>query len=283
MQLVELLQSRGIDTNVTRIVRHAVQSRPYIQEIIRLGHFDLYQATQKTDIFKNTAYFLSFKDLEGTKALLHGFYQINSVKQIHVLPPVLASIGNPERWTDTNPPYYQYNIEKLDTLADLEQRLVINWGSATRSWYQTKLDKEVIEILPSGFFKPFPGYNEVILSYAELATVINNPEANRQWKVMLSNVFGVYLNLNKQNGQQYIGSASGKDGFWGRWSEYADTKHGNNIALIELLSKEPDRYIDFQFSILSVLPNSTLKADVTRLESVIKEKLGSRSFGLNEN
>ncbi|MDR3560587.1 MAG: GIY-YIG nuclease family protein [Negativicutes bacterium] len=113
--------------------------------------------------------------------------------------------------------------------------------------------------------------------------VIQNAEANRQWKMMLSNIYGVYLILDNTDGQQYVGSAYGQEGLWGRWGTYVATKHGNNKNLIELINREPERYKNFQFSILSVLPNATLKDDVIRLEGIIKKKLGSRAFGLNDN
>ena len=64
---------------------------------------------------------------------------------------------------------------------------------------------------------------------------------NKQWKMMLSNVYGVYLILDTITGQQYIGSAYGKDGLWGRWSNYIHTKHGGNKILIELLKESPSR------------------------------------------
>lgn len=145
------------------------------------------------------------------------------------------------------------------------------------------MDKEVVEILPKGFFKSFPGYQNVVLSFNELKKIVDNPDANRQWKMMLSNVYGVYLILDRVTGQQYVGSAYGKDGIWGRWSYYAHSKHGDNKILMELLEADLNRYKSFQYSILSVLPNSSMKEEVIQLESIIKEKLGSRAFGLNAN
>ena len=127
------------------------------------------------------------------------------------------------------------------------------------------------------------GYENVILMFDELEKIIKNPDVNRQWKMMLSNVYGVYLILDTTNGQQYVGSAYGKDGIWGRWSDYVHTKHGGNKILIELLANDPLRYKKFQFSILNVLPNSSLREQVIQLEQITKTKLGTRTFGLNSN
>ena len=104
------------------------------------------------------------------------------------------------------------------------------------------------------------------------------------WKKgLLSNVYGVYIILDKKDGQRYVGSAYGKEGIWGRWSHYEQSKHGDNNILIELLKKDPMRYKNFQFSILSVLPNYSLREQVIQLESITKEKLRTRVFGLNAN
>jgi hypothetical protein len=145
------------------------------------------------------------------------------------------------------------------------------------------LNKEIVQILPKGYLKEFPGYQNVILSFDELEKIINNPDSNKQWKNMLSKVFGVYLILDKTDGKQYVGSAYGKNGIWGRWSQYAKTKHGNNKYLIELLEEYPNRFKNFQYSILNVLPNSLMKEEVIEKENIAKEKMGSKVFGLNGN
>ena len=119
--------------------------------------------------------------------------------------------------------------------------------------------------------------------FEELEKIIKNPDANRQWKMMLSNVCGIYLIQDTTNGQQYIGSAYGKESIWGRWCDYVKTKHGENKILIDLLSYDPDRCKKFKFSILNVLPNSSLREQVVQLEQLTKEKLGTRAFGLNSN
>lgn len=280
MLFTEILKLRGLETTKIKLVRHTI-NRDYIQKIISSGNFDLYQSVQKAGVFKDINYFVSFTDLQGTKALLYGVYKINGMQKIQQLPDEISFIKEPEAWEEVQ--FYKYDIERVDLLNDLEERLVIDWGKATLSWHQKILDKEVIEILPNGFFKPFPGYQDVVLSFDELSKIIKNPDANRQWKMMLSNVYGVYLILDKKDGQQYIGSAYGKEGIWGRWSNYVNSKHGNNKILIELMESEPDRYKYFQFSILNVLPNSSMHEQVVQLESIIKDKLGSRAFGLNAN
>ena len=270
----------NMDEKKTRIVRHQASSE-WVKKLVKENLFDVYQATQQKQIFGDADYIISFTALDNNRALFYGLYEIKGVTEIDEVPDSLECIKIPEAWD--KPPFFSYDIKEISVMDEFKDRLIIDWGKGTRSWVQTKLDKEVVEILPKGFYKPFPGYQELLLSFDELSKVINNSEANKQWKLMLSNVFGIYLILDTVTGQQYVGSASGKEGIWGRWEDYVKTKHGGDVALKALLEKYPDRYRDFQFSIIIVLPNSTLKADVYRAEQFTKTKLGSRTFGLNEN
>ena len=94
---------------------------------------------------------------------------------------------------------------------------------------------------------------------------------------------GIYLILDTSTGNQYIGSAYGEQGIWGRWSNYLTDGSGGNKKLLELI-KDNESYKDnFQFSLLKTLPTSMLKKDVVNQERIFKEKLGSKAFGLNSN
>lgn len=68
-----------------------------------------------------------------------------------------------------------------------------------------------------------------------------------------------------------------------RWTSYVNTKDGDDKKIIELLDKHPERYNEFQFSILRVLPSDMDKDEVIRIENKFKEKLLTRKFGLNAN
>ena len=86
-------------------------------------------------------------------------------------------------------PLFHYQLQKIDLLDDLIDRMVIDWGNATRSWYQwlsISNPKQVIEILPSGYVKEFPGFDDLILTFDELHTIVNSPDSNRIWHTMLS-------------------------------------------------------------------------------------------------
>jgi GIY-YIG catalytic domain. len=280
VKLSDILQLKGFTHTQVKVIRHTTD-RKYIKPLIDSGYFELYQSYQKNNIFKDTQYLITFCALESRKALLQGVYKVNQVQEVTKLPDVLNSIIIPENWGAG--PYYYYDLIKDNSLTDLEYRLVIDWGGSTVQWHQSKLDKDIVEILPKGFARTFPGYENVILMFDELEKIVKNPDANKQWKMMLSNVYGIYLIQDTTNGQQYIGSAYGKEGIWSRWNDYIQTKNGGNKILIDLLSNDPERYKKFQFSILNVLPNSSLREQVIQLEQITKEKLGTKAFGLNSN
>ena len=69
------------------------------------------------------------------------------------------------------------------------------------------------------------------------------------------------------------------------WKEYVVTNgHGNNKSLKELIDEDWEyacKY--FQFSILMLLPKTVTSEEAIRKEQLFKQKLGTNSFGLNNN
>ena len=81
----------------------------------------------------------------------------------------------------------------------------------------------------------------------------------------------------------YIGSAYGVDGLWGRWKAYANSVHGGNKELLELVDRDLDAANYLIFSILRALEPNARKDDVIAHEALLKKKLGTRVHGLNSN
>jgi hypothetical protein len=169
---------------------------------------------------------------------------------------------------------------------DLRDRLVIDWGGSAISWCQKfhRQDKEIWEIQPpkSAAAHPFRGYYNICLPYSELKKIVTH-RSNREWHDALSEVAGVYLILDTESGNQYIGSAYGRKGILGRWQAYARNPHGGSKKLKNLLSKHSGRQNKFQFSILKTLEKDLPQVEVIECERFFKQKLGSRAFGLNCN
>jgi hypothetical protein len=181
---------------------------------------------------------------------------------------------------------YVYVLDRDERFADLEHRLVVAWGPSPRAWVQSlspERDKEVMEILPPGFVRPFPGFLEFTLSYAELTRILQQPSAHRDWIRALGSVGGVYLITDRRTGKQYVGSAAGAGGVLARWRSYAHNGHGGNRLLRKLVGRHPRRRYDLEFTILQILDKSTADREVLSREVLFKRKLGSRAFGLNSN
>ena len=140
----------------------------------------------------------------------------------------------------------------------------------------------MFEILPPGYVRPFPGYFDFILEFDKLREIVNSPDSNREWHTALSVVAGVYLIVDTETGNQYVGSAYGKNGIMGRWTRYSKDGHGGNAKIQELLSKRGSEYAaNFSFTILQTVSTSLPRREVIARENTWKDKLGSRVFGLN--
>jgi hypothetical protein len=251
-----------------KLVRHKdnrVEYREILKDEVKLLE---YQKEQAKEIFKDTDYIISFIGQEGSKALLFGFFKVGKA-------------------TERNGKFYYELTEVEDFCEDLIKRVVIDWGKAAISWYQWyhKQEKEIVEILPPGYIGDFPGLTNFVLDFDELQRLVNNPDANRDWKQNLSAVNGIYLVLDKstKEGRQYVGSAYGKDGIWGRWTEYSKNSHGNNKQMVELHSLNRAHASGYRFSILQALPSNITPKEIVKIENLYKEKLGTKMTGLNSN
>jgi len=279
--LRDILEIRDVDiTERIKVVRHQ-DSRRDVHLLYRMGLIEVYQAIQSRPVFDDAEYIVSFLGIENVQAQFIGFYRNVGRRHVSDLP----SKPDHELLGEVRDDFYWYDLEPIPVLDDLKERLIIKWGAppSARSWVQAKLDKEIVEIRPEGYVKPFPGYQDFLLMYSELVELIENPDANREWLNKLSAVGGVYLIVDIATGQQYVGSASGQNGIWGRWASYARTGHGGNKFLRELLEQNPERIVDLQFTVLRTLPRDLTKNEVIAHEALFKKKLGTRAFGLNTN
>jgi hypothetical protein len=166
-----------------------------------------------------------------------------------------------------------YELLLDERLADLEGKVFIDWGDGTRAWVQRadNQNKPFRELRPEFKEPDFPGF----LNFREpLSKVEGLPKT---WIASLKEAKGVYLLTCPKTKEQYVGSASGSEGFWHRWLEYAKTGHGGNVAL---KSRE---YSDYHVSILEVAGSTSNTDDILDMESRWKVKLQSREMGLNRN
>lgn len=278
--IIDILTPFGFDPTLrTKLVRHQ-DARYGISTLIREGWFELYQSLQAKPVFKGCKQIVSFIGEGGDQARLLGVYW---VRKEGLASRSLVSANCPyPQWGENSK--HHYELERRDEFSDLENRVIIEWGTGALAWHQHLKNKRVIEIMPPGrLLEPFADYLDFSLSHLELQDLVKHATAHRDWMSSLSAVAGVYLILAQTTGHQYVGSAYGTDGIWGRWKRYASNGHGGNAKLRELLKSDASYPDAFRYSVLQVLPKTTTAKEVIRWESQYKAKLGSRATGLNLN
>lgn len=277
--LLDLLQPHGLDaTRPTKLVRHQ-DERNDMHELLRTEWLETYQRYQKKPVFEGLDYIVSFIGVGSTRARFVGVYKV-----IRCRPSVDVPLPEGCPYPEWQMSGYCYDLERDDSFKEFQHRLVVDWGRGTLAWHQHLKDKAVLELLPTGqLLLPFRDYLDFTLTYSELRYLQANPEANKEWRARLSAVSGVYLILAKTSGAQYVGSATGVEGIWGRWSAYAKNGHGDNVLLQNLISTDPLYPSAFLYSVLQVFPRTLTSAEVLKYERRFKAKLGTRAIGLNGN
>lgn len=233
--------------------------------------FLAYQCSQVRPVFHNVDFIVSFIGESGTSSRFIGVYQILNKKEKSDFDTSTLIDGK-----------YHYEMKEIEGFEDLKERVIIKWTNPI-TWHQwINQEMEVVEIQRGLSDKPFTDYYSFILDFYELKEIIK--ESYKDWKQMLSATKGVYLISDTKTGKQYVGSAYGTDGIWGRWSEYVRTNgHGNNKTLKELIDIDENYGNNFRFSILMLLPSTVTNKEAIEKEQLFKRKLGTNSFGLTNN
>lgn len=279
MKFQELLAGEQINWNRVKLVRHNLTNKVVAAHYER-GYLEQYQTVQLPTRFQNCDMLISFLGTEGTNGVFQGCYRVGQFR-----PYRRAEF--PEDFPETGKEGVDvvWELTKMDLLADMKDRIVIDWGKGTLNWCQRgTIEKELLEIRPVVSEIEFTSYEKVVLSFETLRNIVLHAAKHKIWEQKLSAVAGVYLITDTKTGRHYVGSASGEQGgIWGRWSEYARTKHGGNKRLKELIAADSDYCSNFQYSILEVFPIKRDRHEVLEYEQLYKRKLWSIQFGLNDN
>ena len=183
-----------------------------------------------------------------------------------------------------------YDLKEVSGFEILRNQVVIDWGKGALSWMQNwTTEKKVVridQISDSDGIPYFTRYEDVLLNYSQLKQVV----VDKEWKTKLEACNCVYVIADKSNGGQcvgvtYKGSKTGiKGGILSRWTEYAETGHGEDVSLKELCERDPN-YAEnnFQWSILETLPLSVIPKVAIDIETKWKDKLLTKEFGYNNN
>ena len=269
-----LLRDVGIDAADVRLLRHETKKHrsrtPYSIWRREPASLERYQSTQERSgrSWFRSRYWASFVVTPDGKTLFVGLYEVGDVGPV------------PTGWTHElndlplDPAIEDlYDVANTGLLVDYAGRLIVDWGPGTRSWRQLAInqDKPIIELRQQLVDPPYPGHADLIVQLSDIAALPLG------WEAALSAVQGVYLLTCPRTREQYVGSATGDQGFLGRWHEYLDGSDGGNLGL---RSREPS---DYQVSILQVAGSVDGRDKILAMEELWKRKLQSRAMGLNRN
>lgn len=272
----QLLIKAGLDPKNVRLARHKPAKH---------HHRLLYDAAIKKD-----PQFQAYQESQGDPNVIAQFRRAQQVAGFVVEPgtkcTVFAGVWNVsgERSVSASgqpikPGRAEFETELREDFDHYRGRLVIDWGllGGERAWVQKAhaQDKHISEIRRRIEEPAFPGFAQLQLALDKVETI---PFA---WQQVLRNARGIYLLVNRESGQQYVGSAYGDDGFFGRWKNYSDG-HGGNVAMKELKAKAEA----FDATILEVIGTDIVTTEqIVERESLWKSKLGTRAtiLGLNRN
>jgi hypothetical protein len=267
-----LLSAEAIDPATVKLVRHQdkrISGRPTPYQLwkMRDGSFEKYQSIQKRPkIFAGAKFLAAFVATPLNETLFVGLYAIRGTAKapVGLIDPISGESVEGLNF---------FNLTLQPALEDYQGRLSIVWGTGYRAWVQRAEtnEKKVLEIRRNENEPQFPGFLDFREQLSRLSSV---PIA---WRGVLSSVGGIYLLTCPNTGKQYVGSAYGAAGFWGRWEEYAASGHGGNRRMMDLPSS------DYQVAVLEVAASSTTIENLIEMENRWKEKLRTRKFGLNAN
>ena len=273
LYLHDLVHLCGLDLPRVRAVRNQVRDKNTGETSWDLWQrdraaFNRHQGLCNQQRFRDATHVVSFVETADHEALFLG---VQRVVGYHLCP---KDVHDP--LTGEHKPHL-YKFEATQWLNSYVARMVVNWEKM-RSWVRRLPGSgkpiSITEIRPGDWYRPFPGY---VAFQASLREVEGFSPA---WARQLSTCRGVYLLVHPDSGEQYVGSATGEDGFLGRWHSYAADGHGGNKLLRPLTT---DGIPDYHISILEVAGSTMQDGDVLEREAAWKDKLGTRAHGLNAN
>ena len=222
--------------------------------------FELYQSHQdpKRRAYLKGEYWASFVGTSDKRTLFCGLYASRYLGVGEHDVPLPHREGKIEKAGH----YDTYELTLLDALKGYSGLLFVDWGDSPRAWIQRQTDKTITELYRELKEAEFPGFSKFVKRLSEIDLL------STEWITVLRNQRGVYLLTCPDTKEQYVGKASGSDGFWGRWQDYLHNGHAGNIRL-------RNRVSDYQVSILETVGNTMTDAELNDLESLWKDKLQS--------
>ena len=267
------IMNPSLDPKETKVHLATKSSSAHPLDLYRIdiGKFEEWQRWQTRKNFERK-FVLSLITMPGQhRWLFAGVYHSGAAK--------------PKMWKGCK--YNYYELTEDQNCKEMNGRLVATFPRPSRQSYlnaERWSDKIVLSEVRAEplSIDEFPGYKSVNITKDMLELIVQkSPES---WRTALSNVLGVYLISDTKSGKLYVGSASGEEGIWQRWSDYADNGHGGNDELKKLIAdKGPEYAKNFCYSILEIIDVYASPDEIHRRESHWKDILMSRTHGWNRN
>ncbi len=273
----DLLAKAGFDPRGVRLLRHQTKApngrTPYVLWRDQRPAFEEYQSVQTLANRASLAAptWASFVAPPTGGTLFAGIYSAEMIgpadpgwiDPLYGVPGSSLSADGLDR----------YRTMRSAELEDYIGRLWIDWGPGAHTWIQRadRQNKPIAELSRAFREDAFPGFTHFVANISEIQSL------PATWVSALRAARGVYLLTSAKTREQYVGSATGDGGFYGRWLNYAADGHGGNIGL---KSSEPS---DYQVSILEVSGSAADGDAILAVEQLWKRKLQSREMGLNRN
>ena len=273
LTLSSLLRGAGLDPSDVLLLRHkdnrAAKGRsPYELWRDDRRQFQNYQSVQSVKSRKKFGrpYWAAFVVNAFEEEVFAGIWK--GARQ-YLIEEERPGISNPQI-IDAPGTCDQCSTILTHRLSGLIGKLIIEWGRGRIAWaqYADRNEKTVLEIRQKGG-EPFPGFT----TFRE--PVWRIPRLPQTWVSALKNCNGVYLLSSPRKNEQYVGSASGESGFFGRWMDYATSGHGGNVQLKE---KDTSKW---HLTILQVAGSADTESDILGYEGLWQTKLQSHRLGLN--
>lgn len=275
MDFSNILEIHGYNPKDVQLARHAgspeksgdKRTTPYSLWLNFPDRYELYCRIQKSKNFGERKFVAHFVSTPTKETMFTGFYHLFDKK------PVRKSLIDPLTGEDIlkrpkKDKMIVYEVERVRAFNKYEGKLFVDWGKGERAWNQIagNSPKPVLAI-EREFIEPvFPGFGNFTCMSNAVSSLHNS------WQAILSANRGIYILVHIESGSQYVGSATGESGFFGRWLDYEATGHGGNKILKNLSPKE------FQIGILEVSSSLETSEDILKKEEIWKKKLGSRAF-----
>ncbi|WP_375200743.1 GIY-YIG nuclease family protein [Bacillus sp. RS11] len=276
--LSDLLQRCNYNMNKTLLIRHSLKHERFIKAY-RDGFLREYTQKQPLHFFDAYDNVIVFSADDRTTAKYLTSYEVRHGEVPNVSDDCSPFLLEPYKDEIMHPLFEIPN----DPLSPYENKLFIEWGKAAVKWYQKGTNKKFITQLVNTSQFVFPGYENVLLTFDKLQQIVDDPQTFADWHIALSSINAIYAITDCSNGKIYIGSSYNKNGLLGRWSDYATTIHGGNLAFKQLHANNPKAHLQFQYTILKVLPKDITALEAIEIENSFKQKLQTIPFGYNHH